>query len=258
MFEKRNLSFYDIFTQEEQDIIKDLKKEFDNEIIKLSDNCFAYRNYLLPINHFEKSVFHYKHQLEDLKDVNKFKNKDIIDVGAFVGDSALVFSEYTNKKVYSFEPVNKNYNLILKTIELNDCKNIIPVKCGLGSSEMTQKISIDNSCSSINQPLQRVQDFEEIEITTLDKYVQENNLDVGLIKVDTEGYEQEFLKGAIETIKKFKPTLLISIYHNASDFFDIKPLIESWNLNYTFKIVRPVDGGILCETLLIAEQTEDK
>lgn len=49
----------------------------------------------------------------------------------------------------------------------------------------------------------------------------------------------------------------ISIYHNASDFFDIKPLLESWNLNYSFKIVRPVDMGIQCETLLIAEQLED-
>ena len=76
---------------------------------------------------------------------------------------------------------------------------------------------------------------------------------VGLIKTDLEGSEQLFLKGAENTIKMQRPTLLISIYHSADDFFKIKPLIESWNLNYDFKIVKPLDGQILLETLLICE-----
>ena len=248
---------YDIFSQDEKLQIDKLVKNFYNNIFKLTDNCHAYQQYLLPINHFEPSVFYYKHQLDDLQNLNAFKDKDIVDVGGFIGDSALIFSSYTNRNVYSFEPVTHNYNLMLKTIELNKSKNIIPVNKALASSEEIQKISVDDSCSSINQSLARTQTFEEIRTTTLDKYVLENNLNIGLIKVDIEGYEQEFLKGAIQTIKKFRPTLLISIYHNASDFFDIKPLLESWNLNYSFKIVRPVDMGIQCETLLIAEQLED-
>ncbi|WP_237416290.1 FkbM family methyltransferase [Helicobacter saguini] len=91
------------------------------------------------------------------------------------------------------------------------------------------------------------------EIITLDSYVEQNNIDVGFIKVDIEGFEQELLKGAFKTIKKFKPAMLISIYHNASDFFEIKPLIESWNLGYTFKFHKPVDGSISIETALYCE-----
>ena len=37
------------------------------------------------------------------------------------------------------------------------------------------------------------------------------------------------------------------------DFFNIKPMIESWDLGYEFKIVKPVDGAIILETMLIAE-----
>ena len=93
-------------------------------------------------------------------------------------------------------------------------------------------------------------------MTSLDKYVEENNLKVGLIKTDLEGSEQQFLKGAEKTIKTQRPTLLISIYHTASDFFTIKPLIESWDLNYNFRIVKPLDGEIMLETLLICEPAE--
>ncbi|HBC93028.1 MAG TPA: hypothetical protein DCZ10_09055, partial [Pelotomaculum sp.] len=56
---------------------------------------------------------------------------------------------------------------------------------------------------------------------TLDEYVAKHQLDVGLIKVDIEGTEREFLKGAKQTIMSKRPILLISIYHTADDFLDI-------------------------------------
>ena len=76
---------------------------------------------------------------------------------------------------------------------------------------------------------------------------------MGLIKVDIEGAEQIFLKGAKQTISTQRPILLLSIYHNIDDFFNIKPLIESWDLNYKYKIYRPHIPEIFRDTLLIAE-----
>ncbi|HHU71606.1 MAG TPA: FkbM family methyltransferase, partial [Clostridiales bacterium] len=93
---------------------------------------------------------------------------------------------------------------------------------------------------------------------TLDSYVNENNLNVGLIKVDIEGAEQDFLDGAIETIIQYRPILIISIYHSLDDFFNIKPKLEALNLGYTFKIYRPIlKRSIISETLLIAEIIDD-
>lgn len=83
--------------------------------------------------------------------------------------------------------------------------------------------------------------------------MQEHGLNVGLIKVDTEGHEQPFLRGAEQTIRTQKPVLLISIYHNMPDFFHIKPMLESWNLGYSFRVHKPIDGSVALETLLIAE-----
>lgn len=91
------------------------------------------------------------------------------------------------------------------------------------------------------------------QITTLDKFVEENNLQVGLIKVDIEGFEQEFLKGAMNTIKTQKPVLLLSIYHNLSDYLNIKPIIEDLSLGYKFKIRRAYDLDLVRDTMLICE-----
>ena len=143
--------------------------------------------------------------------------------------------------------------MMLETIKLNESKNIVPVRLGLGSKDEVLEINIDSSASSINRVLHENLQKESIHITTLDKFVEEHNLKVGLIKVDIEGFEQEFLKGALNTIKTQKPILLLSIYHNADDFFNIKPFIESLDLGYSLKIVRPNDGGVRGETLLICE-----
>lgn len=89
----------------------------------------------------------------------------------------------------------------------------------------------------------------------MDKYVAQNNIQVGLIKVDIEGFEQNFLKGAEQTIKSQRPILLISIYHNYDDFYKIKPMIEGWNLGYDFSLFQGVQnsGPIAVETLLVCE-----
>lgn len=53
---------------------------------------------------------------------------------------------------------------------------------------------------------------ETVQVDTLDAYMEGTDIEVGLIKVDIEGAEQDFLAGARKTIEKHKPVLLMSIY----------------------------------------------
>lgn len=248
----------DIFSIEEKALLKDIENK-RKHILKISDNRYCYQNYSLPINHFEASVFYYKHGMHLLENPEIFQNKAIIDVGAFIGDSALILSPYTNDKVYCFEAVSQNYDYLLQTVEMNNLPNIISEKLALGAEEGEFEMRVMNSGSSIDSLMIKNPEYiEKCKVTTLDKYVKEHNLQVGLIKVDIEGAEQLFLRGAEETIKSQKPTLLLSIYHNVNDFLDIKPLIESWNLGYKFRIFKPTIMSITGETLLICEQKENK
>ena len=197
--------------------------------------------------------------MDYIKNISQVKNKNIIDAGGYIGDSAILFSDYTDKNVYSFEPFLHHYNMMLKTIELNKKNNIIPVNMALSDSDkelslysngnLNMGLSIERNSekSDINQ----IED--KVKMATLDSYVKENNIEVGLIKTDLEGFEQPFLKGAINTIKEQKPVLIISIYHNYSDFFEIKPMIENLNLGYKFKIIKNRCNKVVAETKLLAE-----
>ena len=73
-----------------------------------------------------------------------------------------------------------------------------------------------------------------------------------MIKLDVEGFGLKALKGAEKTIQTFKPVLLVSIYHNGEEFFDIKCYIEDLKLDYTI-IIRKLDASEpFFETILIA------
>lgn len=226
-------------------------------VIKLANNIYTNGKYFLPVKHFISTIFTDNHFIEEITNINSIKNKAIIDVGAFIGDSAILFAQLTENKVYAFEPVKTNYEKMLETLRLNSIDNIVPLQLGLGSKNVHSSINIfDNGVSSTLRPDRKNNkgcSQEIIKIIRLDDYVNENKLSVGLIKVDIEGLEKDFLKGAIETIKLQKPILMISIYHTAEDLFTIKPLIESLNLGYKFKIRKSSKPSILDDTILIAE-----
>ena len=247
------------FSQSQSKKIKELSEEYDNKIIKINEELFIYDKYILPKNQFEIEAFYGKYGMDYVKNLNQVKNKNIIDAGAYIGDSAILFSDYTDKNVYSFEPFLHHYNMMLKTIELNKKNNIIPVNMALGDSNKELSLYSDGDLNmglSIerNSKQSDINCIEnKVKMVTLDSYVKENNIEVGLIKTDLEGFEQPFLKGAIETIKEQKPVLIISIYHNYSDFFEIKPMIENLNLGYKFRIIKNRLNKVIGETKLLAE-----
>ena len=217
--------------------------------IKFNEECYlGYEKYFLPIDNFDNSIFYYKHGLNAIENPDKISNLDFIDAGAYIGDSALIFDEYTSGKIHSFEPMQREFNLLKKTIEMNEKQNIIPVNLGL--SDKQKQIIVKNSDATRNFYGDRADEI--IKLTTIDDYVEKNNIKVGLIKSDIEGAEQALLRGAEKTIKRDRPVLVMSIYHNTHDFFDIKELIESWNLGYKFKIEKN-NTRILIDTMLICE-----
>ena len=199
-----------------------------NKIIKVNNQCYIYDNkYILDRNFFEISNFYEQIGLNNIEKLDCIKNKSIIDAGAYIGDTAIILSDYTTNNVYAFEPLLVNYEIMKNIIELNNKKNIIPIYSALGeynkdiyidgsnniddsvymlSMLNNKNISIDkykgsNMESEIYDIYQYQDNMNKLKMVTLDKFVEENNIEVGLIKTDLEGFEKSFLKGAINTIK---------------------------------------------------------
>ena len=68
--------------------------------------------------------------------------------------------------------------------------------------------------------------------------------------MDIEGYEMNALQGAVETLKRFKPKLAISVYHGGEDLASIPLFIEDLGLGYRMYLKH--FAPVLSETILFA------
>jgi FkbM family methyltransferase len=180
--------------------------------------------------------------------IKRLKNGVFLDIGAYNGDSAFaLMNKFSPKKVYAFEADNLNYLALNNNINSLHLKNIVPVNLAIGDKNKEVNIEINGTSSKISNKGSKVL------MTTIDDYIDKNKIEVvDLIKIDIEGFEQKALEGALETIKKFKPILAISIYHNANDFFEIKPKLEELNVGYMFYIKKANPFSLNEEIMLIA------
>ena len=243
----------DIYSEGEKAQLKEVAA-YEREIVSLSETVHCWNGYLLPKRHFSPNVFLYRYGMDALSRPEVFRNRDAIDAGAYIGDSALVLSEYTDGRVFCFEASSRNYGLLCKTIEMNGLDRVVAEKLALGERDGQVELRECADRSSFDAAMVPSPDaVETCRMIALDEYVARNSLDVGLIKIDVEGAERGVLKGAFETIRKHRPTLLVSIYHNADDFMKIKPMIESLGLGYEMKVYRPTIKSVVAETLLVCE-----
>jgi hypothetical protein len=74
-----------------------------------------------------------------------------------------------------------------------------------------------------------------IKSKSIDALVAEQGMErVDYIKMDIEGAEPNALRGAEQTLRKYKPNLAIAIYHSLSDFVKIPEYLSSLGLGYKF------------------------
>lgn len=215
------------------------------------------KNYFLPHNSFEEPVFIHEYGLKYLPEsvIRYIAGKDFLDVGAFIGDTALLFAKkYSPKQVYAYEPVKENIELLEKTIAGNKSELIVPIKKGLGDKNSLLEIFVDIdhlSGSSTNQTTINNQRMKQtIEVTTIDSECKSRT--VGLIKMDIEGAEYSAITGGLETIKRDKPVLLISMYHTGKDFFEIPPILKEAVPEYLFRFMNIEIVNPFSEKILIA------
>lgn len=256
-------NYFSPYTKNEQNKITKIDDYINRNLKHNSDDLWEYEQYRLLEPTVEVSNLYFKCGVDAVEEMSYTKDKCAIDAGACIGDTSMILQDYTHcSKVIAFEPDPIAFEKLIKTMKVNGRKNIVLENLGLGNANNTMKFYMygdgvstfskerNNMAKDISRNVVKIID---VDVVTLDNYVKQNNLQVGIIKTDLEGFEPQFLEGAKETIKNQKPILLISIYHNFHDFFKIKTWIENLKCGYKFKINKPIYGSILGETKLIAE-----
>ena len=191
----------------------------------------------------------------NIKNIFEVKNDAVVfDIGAFKGDTAYFFSKKCSNKarIYAFEPDENNYKILLKIKDKYKLNNVIASNILFSNLET----EINFLSMDLNRP-----DIK-MKSTTIDKFVEENNIEkIDYIKMDVEGAEKNILEGSIKTIKKFKPSLAIAIYHGGKlfmeDFYNIPIFIKNViNEDYEYYIRTFHPAGL--ETILFCKPKDWK
>lgn len=146
------------------------------------------------------------------------------DIGANIG----VFTLFTAKRipaghVHAFEPVSTIFDLLLQNAYKNNFTNISFHNVGLWHEECEKEIFIPQAKSkygpiNIGQSSLFRSDHlaqektERVALTCLDHFVEREGIKrLDHIKIDIEGAELFALRGAEQTLRRFRPNILIEI-----------------------------------------------
>ena len=112
---------------------------------------------------------------------------------------------------YAFEPFAETYDLLVENLQINEINNVKTYNIGISDEEGSAVLNTSashNGLHTIGQPM-RFSDVKPvpIKVDTIDNIFYKTNTPVHFMKIDTEGWEYNILKGAKNTIQKFKPLI---------------------------------------------------
>jgi FkbM family methyltransferase len=176
----------------------------------------------------------------------------VVDLGANLGYFTLLAARLAGKKgkVYAFEPEPRNYNYLLRNIELNGYDNVFAMQKAVSDKITTTKLFIcpyDSGHHTIHQYdgiqayrpdfVDNKKDYVEVETVTLDDFLRDVE-QVDVVKMDVEGAEMLALSGMDEIIKRSKnlkmfveffPLLIREMGGSPEEF--IRKLLEDYHFS---------------------------
>lgn len=171
--------------------------------------------------------------LEDYQKERKWaiKKKDIVfDIGAHIG-SFSIYAAHKGAKVYAFEPDEKNFEILLKNIKLNNLQpQIKALNFGVYRYDGIMTFYKGENAAGHSIVAKESEQKCEISVKTLKTVFEELKISrVDLLKIDVEGSEYEiFSELGIEEYDKIDK--IVGEYHLFLD----KP---GWNFRYIKKLL---------------------
>ena len=171
------------------------------------------------------------------------QNSVVIDVGANRGTYSFPIVQKLKKPghLYAFEPIPELFNYLEKGLAGRDTFKVYSFACGDRQSVKRIKLPINNGQLSMGSAsfINSFKDFETIPV----KIISIDSLKiskVNFIKIDVEGFETLVLRGAIKTIERNRPVILVEIDWNMGNnyFPELKKIIAE--LDYA---VMALTGG---------------
>ncbi|MFP3219762.1 MAG: FkbM family methyltransferase [Candidatus Marsarchaeota archaeon] len=162
------------------------------------------------------------------------KGKRVLDVGAFIGDTAVYFALKGARDVVAFEPYPFFYNFALKNVEANSLKNVKVINAGVSGRDAAIKVTKGKITACDDLKPSGESDAVKVPIYSLDHVLQEYG-PFDVMKMDCEGCEYDAILSSkgIGEIKQIQME-----YH-----YGPERLLEALkNAGFEVKATKPVKG----------------
>jgi len=171
----------------------------------------------------------------------------VIDGGAHVGDSPRHALLMGAAMVVAVEPDPDNLRALRRNLarEIKDGRVRVVAKGVYDREGFLTFVRNDNSWDG--EFHEGEPGGEALPVTTIDRIVADLGLKrVDLIKLDIEGSEVPALKGAVETIRRFKPRMAVAAYHKPGDLEGVQRVVAEARTDYEITPSRclPYDGRL--------------
>ena len=138
----------------------------------------------------------------------------ILHAGTFFGDMLPSFSRKTPSLVYAFEPVLENYLLARHVIERNELDNVLLFHAGLAERTRLGRVETMRSPHRhrggasfvVSDPERPTHATQRISLIPIDHLAID---DLSILQLDVEGFERRVLEGALETIARNEPVIVL-------------------------------------------------
>ena len=144
-----------------------------------------------------------------------------VDCGAYTGDTyaeLLAEPEVDCRRAYLLEPDPQNFKALVENVSSTRPEAV----CLPLAAAQDYSILSFNSGNGEGSTISSGGDLH-IAAVGLDQLLP--NVDVDMIKIDVEGAEALVLRGAERMIKRCRPMLLVSMYHNPEDLWQLPELL---------------------------------
>lgn len=150
-----------------------------------------------------------------------------VDLGAYRGDTIVEFVRNAPdyNKIIALEPDKKTFEKLKKA-----CEGIINAElynAAAYSYDTELKFAAKGGRNSLIS-----EEGNTVEARSVDSILAGER--ASIIKFDVEGAEAEAVKGCEKTIKKYHPSLIVSVYHRNEDIFKLPIMIKEINPEYKF------------------------
>lgn len=176
---------------------------------------------------YEKELLDYSAKI-----LRNMQQPVVLDVGANIGNHALNFA-LSAKHVYAFEPVPDIFSVLTKNIQQNNLSNIHCVNAALSHENGSAQIYIFHGNMGATSFDKHHDNVAPVTVSKRigDEFIAEQGItNVDFIKIDTEGHESFVLAGLQNTIKQFRPFVIVE-WH---DPVTISRFKEANTLNFLF------------------------